>query len=105
MRDGADFVEVTRALVSMGAASRHAITIASRVFRGSNGRFPGLGRESVYITSFSRVRSQLAKRPSDEAIIASGQIAIAALPLLRQVPAGRHADVVPPPSTFTVTQT
>lgn len=105
MRDGADFVEVTRALARMGAPCRDAITIASRVFRGSNGRFPGLGRESVYITCFSRVRAHLDKHPGDEALLASGQIAIAAIPLLPQVPAGRHADVVPPPRTFTVTQT
>lgn len=104
MRDGADFVEVTRALALMGASCRDAVTIASRVFRGSNGRFPGLGRESVYITCFSRVRAHLEKHPRDEAILASGQIAIDALPLLGQVPGGRHADVVPPPSTFTVTQ-
>jgi hypothetical protein len=102
MRDGADFVEITRAIVAMRASPRDAITIASRVFRGSNGRFPGLGRESVYITSFSRVRAHLAKHPSDEAILASGQIAIAALP---QLPAGRHADVVPPPRTLTVSHT
>src|SRR5262249_24101913 len=61
MRDGADFVEVTRSLVALNASCRDAITIASRVFRGSNGRFPGLGRESVYITSFLRVRAHVAK--------------------------------------------
>ena len=105
MRDGADFVEVTRALATMGASCRDAIMIATRVFRGSNGRFPGLGRESVYITSFSRVRAHLAKHPADEVILASGQIAILALQLVRQLPAGRHADVVPPPRTLTVSQT
>ncbi len=104
MRAGADFIEVTRALVAMRASSRDAIMIASRVFRGSNGRFPGLGRESVYITSFARVRARLAKYPTDEAILASGQIAIASLPLVRQLP-GLHADVVPPPRMSTVSQT
>ena len=102
MRGGADFVEVARALARMGATSRDAIAIASRVFRGSNGRFPGLGRESVYITCFSRVRAHLREHPRDEAILASGQIAIAALPLLRQ--GGRHTDVEPPPKTLVVTQ-
>jgi len=104
MRSGADFVEVTRLLVRMGASSRDAIAIAARVFRGSNGRFPGLGRESVYITSFSRVESHLAKHPSDETVLASGQIAIAALPLLRQF-GTRHADVVVPSTKVEVTHT
>jgi hypothetical protein len=104
MRAGADFVDVVRALVAMRASPRDAVMIASRVFRGSNGRFPGLGRESVYITSFSRVRAHLTKHPADEAILASGQIAIASLPLVRQLP-GLHADVVPPPRMLTVSQT
>jgi hypothetical protein len=104
MRSGADFVEVTRALVAMGAPPRDAITIASRVFRGSNGRFPGLGRESVYITCFLRVRAHLAKHPGDEAVLASGQIAIAALPLVRHF-GGWHVGAVPPPSTVVDTHT
>jgi len=104
MRAGADFVEVARDLVAMGAPCRDAIRIASRVFRGSNGRFPGLGRESVYITCHSRVRAHLAKSPDDEAILASGQIAIAALPLVRHF-GGWHVDAVPPPSSAVETQT
>jgi hypothetical protein len=104
MRDGADFVDVTRSLADMGASCRDAITIASRVFRGSNGRFAGLGRESVYITSFLRVRAHLEKHPGDETILASGQIAVAALPRVRHF-GGWHVSAVPPPSLFVETQT
>ena len=104
MQGGADFVEVLRALVLVGAEPRDAVAIASRVFRGSNGTFPGLGRESVYITCYLRVRAHLERHPRDEAILASGQVAVAAIPLLRQLP-GKHASPVPPPSTATVWQT
>jgi hypothetical protein len=101
MQAGADYVEVLRALVATGADSRAAVTIASRVFRGSTGRFPGLGRESVYITCFLRVRAHLERSPRDEAILASGQIAVAALSRVRQF-AGKQASPEPPPASATV---
>ncbi len=85
MRAGADFAEVVRALTERGTRSSDAVQVAARVFRGSRGRTPGLGRESVYLTSFSRVRSHLAKHPHDERLIASGQVAVSALSALAQL--------------------
>ncbi len=97
MRGGADFVEVVRALAGDGVSSRDAVRIASRAFRGGNGQSPGLGRESVYITSFVRVRSA----PEAEAIIASGQVSLESVDALRQL-GGKHASPEPPPMTDTV---
>lgn len=82
MRQGADFVEVVGELRHTGAELEHALRIAARVFRGSDGTFPGLGRESVYLPALACVRAHLASRPRDEAILGCGRIATEALPLL-----------------------
>ena len=97
MQRGADFVEVLRMLLALGAEPREAVVIASRAFRGSDGRFPGLGRESVYITSFSRVRAELRRDPDAERLLACGQVAVAALPALRH--GSQHARPEPPPKS------
>ena len=57
--------------------------MAERAFRGGDGSSPGLGRERVYLESFVRVRAHLAAHPDDEAVLASGQIALEAIETLR----------------------
>ena len=94
MRAGADFVEVTRSL-SLTSTIPDAIAAASRVFRGSSGTSPGLGRESVYLTSFARVRAHLAKHPDDERALASGQVAVDAIAALRPL----FARIIAPDNT------
>jgi hypothetical protein len=92
MRGGADFVGCVHHLrKEHGQSAAAAVRIAERVFRGSDGRRPGLGREAVYLAAFAAVRAHLADHPEDEIVIASGQIAVAAAKALR----AHHA---PPPS-------
>jgi hypothetical protein len=100
MRAGADFVEVVRRLKDQGTDAAEARRIASRVFRGSDGTFPGLGRELAYLPALSHVRAHLAKHPRDEAVLGCGQVAVRALRDLhigglhaRPVPLGRSATV------------
>jgi hypothetical protein len=104
MRAGADFVEVVRALEDRGVPLREALRTASRVFRGSDGRFPGLGRESVYLASFLRVRARLRAEPAAERVLCSGQVAVSALRALSQL-GGKQASPEPPLTKATVWQT
>lgn len=84
MRAGAAFPDVARALVrDHGCSALDAVLVAERAFRGADGRAPGLGREIVYLESFVRVSAHLAERPDDEACLASGQVALDALAVLR----------------------
>jgi hypothetical protein len=43
---------------------------------------PGLGRERIYLEAFLRVKEHLAKMPTDEAILTSGQVSLDAIPTL-----------------------
>jgi hypothetical protein len=79
MRNGASFVEVVRELRAIGTDATRAVLFAERAFRGSSGDAPGLGRETIYLEAFVRVKRRLAKHPRDEAILSSGQIGVAAL--------------------------
>ncbi|MGO9838359.1 MAG: tyrosine/phenylalanine carboxypeptidase domain-containing protein [Polyangiaceae bacterium] len=84
MLAGASFTDVALLLVnSHGVDAPEAIVVAERVFRGSDGKRPGLGRERVYLESFLRVRDHLAANPNDEDVLASGQIAVDAIDTLR----------------------
>ena len=84
MEDGATFEDVVLRLArTHGASFEEAVVVAERVFRGSDGTFPGLGRERVYLPALLRVRAWLAKRPEDDAVLASGQIAVDAIDALR----------------------
>lgn len=84
MQDGATFVDVARWLShDCGATTDEAVAVAVRAFRGADGTRPGLGRERVYLPSFLRVRAHLAAHPDDEEILASGQVSLEAVPLLR----------------------
>ncbi len=85
MDAGASFVEGVRALVKdLGAPPGEAVAIAERIYRGGDGARAGLGRERVYIASFEAVREHLAEHPDDEDFLASGQIALEAIPTLRE---------------------
>lgn len=87
MRDGATFVDVARKLRALGMSTETAIIQAERAFRGSDGTRPGLGREAVYLEAFVRVKRHLQRHPRDEALLASGQISVDALPVLRPLAA------------------
>jgi len=84
MRRGSTFGETFRLLTRKhGLAAKEAIGIAERAFRGGSGHAPGLGRESVYLESFIRVREHLGGAPADEAILGSGQMSLAAIDAVR----------------------
>ncbi len=86
MDAGATFVECVRALRrEHDAAAAVAVTTAERVYRGGDGERPGLGRERVYLASFDAVRDHLAEHPEDEDVLTSGQVALEALPALREL--------------------
>jgi hypothetical protein len=84
MCDGAAFADVVHALArEHGFPPLRALHVAERVFRGGDGGRRGLGRERMYIGAFLRVRAHLSERPLDEAILMSGQVALAAIDRLR----------------------
>lgn len=83
MRSGADFGAVVRLLDrEHDLGSTDAVRVAERVFRGSDGTFAGLGRESVYLESFVRVRDLLEKQPEREHVLTSGQVSVDAAAVL-----------------------
>jgi hypothetical protein len=85
MSEGATFADVARHLVrGHGVAPAEAVIVTERVYRGSDGTFPGLGRERVYLPALLRVEACLAERPEDDAVLASGQIAVGAIDVLRE---------------------
>ncbi|HZU81623.1 MAG TPA: tyrosine/phenylalanine carboxypeptidase domain-containing protein [Polyangiaceae bacterium] len=84
MLGGASFADVTSLLVDAHAIDpADAVIAAERVFRGSDGTRPGLGRERVYLQAFVRVRAHLAAHPDDERVLEAGQIAVDAVEPLR----------------------
>ncbi|HEY1697664.1 MAG TPA: tyrosine/phenylalanine carboxypeptidase domain-containing protein [Polyangiaceae bacterium] len=84
MGAGGSFSDVAETLVrDHGLDAPHAVAVAERVFRGSDGKRPGLGRERVYLEAYVRVGAHLAKHPTDEEVMAAGQIAVHAAPVLR----------------------
>jgi hypothetical protein len=83
MRNGADFSEIVKILRNNhGRTVAQSIAIAERIFRGSDGTHPGLGRESIYIESFVRVSDHVTKFPEAERVLASGQVSIEAIAAL-----------------------
>jgi hypothetical protein len=85
MLDGASFADVSWALADThGFDAVEAVLVAERAFRGGDGVRPGLGRERVYLESFVRVRERFASHPEDEAVMASGQVAVDAVDALRR---------------------
>jgi hypothetical protein len=101
MDGGATFSDALGALVKEhGLPPNDAILVAERAFRGGDGTSPGLGRERIYLEAFLRVRDHLAKKPTDEGILTSGQVSLDAIavlgPLVRK---GRPTEPPPPPAT------
>jgi hypothetical protein len=89
MTTGACFDEVATTLVRELAIDPHqAVAVTERVFRGGDGRRPGLGRERVYLEAFVRVGAHLAAHPEDEDVLAAGQIAARAARVLRPLTSG-----------------
>jgi hypothetical protein len=84
MLEGASFSDVSQTLIEQhGLDAADAVVIAERAFRGGDGTYPGLGRERVYLESFVRVRGHLTLHPEDDAVLASGQVAVDAINALR----------------------
>ena len=78
VREGADLIETVRRLLGVGAEPEDAARIALRAHRGG-----GLARELVYVPAWLRVRAAVARDPSLESVLASGQISVAAAETLR----------------------
>ena len=86
MLDGASFADVAMSLVRQhGLDAADAVLVAERAFRGGDGAGPGLGRERVYLEGFVRVSAHLAAHPEDEAVMASGQVAVDAIAAVREL--------------------
>lgn len=99
MDGGARFHENVRALVrEHGLSIRDAVLVAERAYRGGDGTSPGLGRERIYLEAFLRVGEHLAKKPTDEGLLTSGQISIDAIPTI--APFVRKARTEPPPAAL-----
>jgi len=86
MLDGASFADVALLLVrTLGLDADDAVLVAERAFRGSDGAWPGLGRERIYLESFVRVAAHLAAHPEDEDVMASGQVAVDSIAAVRDL--------------------
>jgi hypothetical protein len=83
MDHGASFADALALLGGWGFAPADAVMMAERAYRGGTGESPGLGRERVYLEAYLRVRAHLAKKPTDEAVLSAGQVAIGATEILR----------------------
>jgi hypothetical protein len=84
MLHGAVFADTAMILKEAhGLDAADAIVVAERAFRGSDGSYPGLGRERVYLEAFVRVEAHLAKHPEDERLLEQGQVALDSLDALR----------------------
>ena len=98
MDGGATFADALSALVKEhGLSPSEAVLVAERAFRGGDGTSPGLGRERIYLEAYLRVGAHLAKKPTDEGILTSGQVSLDAIgvlgPLIRK---GRPTEPPPP---------
>jgi len=86
MLGGASFAEVAATLVGEhGVRVEDAVVCTERVFRGSDGQRPGLGRERVYLESFVLVRAHLATRPQDERVMEAGQVSVEAIDAMTEL--------------------
>jgi len=63
----------------LGLDAARGVAVAERVFRGSHGSSPGLGREHVYLEAFVRVRDRLDSAPDDERALSAGQVSLDAI--------------------------
>lgn len=102
MDGGATFADALSALVKEhGLTPSEGVLIAERAFRGGDGTSPGLGRERIYLEAYLRVGAHLAKKPTDEGILTSGQISLDAIavlgPLVRKARPTEPPPVMPTP--------
>ena len=88
VKRGANFVETVRLLRRLGTAIDPAIAISMRVHRGG-----GLAREIVYLTALARVTRHFAADPAAEDLLERGRIAVAAVPLLREIELAHAASL------------
>ncbi len=96
MDAGASFHDAASALVKEhGLDAREAVTVCERAFRGGDGTTPGLGRERIYLEAYLRVKEHLAAKAIDEVVLTSGQVSLAAIPVL--APYVRKARPTEPP--------
>lgn len=96
MDGGARFHDAVTAMVKEhGLGPREALLVAERAYRGGDGTSAGLGRERVYIESYVRIGDHLAKKPTDEGILTSGQVGLDSIPVL--APFVRKRTEPPPP--------
>ncbi len=103
MDGGARFNENVEALVKEhGLGVREAVLVAERAYRGGDGTTPGLGRERIYLEAFIRVGEHLAKRPTDEGILTSGQISVDAIPTIAPFVQKRGARGTEPPPAISL---
>lgn len=97
MTGGATFADVATALVREHELDPlHAVVVCERVFRGGNGTGPGLGRERVYLESLVQVGAHLGAHPDDEAVLATGQVAVGAVETLRAFTWGSRRTATSP---------
>ena len=84
MLGGASFADVASTLVDAhGLDAAEASSSPSARSAAATETAPGLGRERVYLESLVRVRRHLEAHPHDDAILASGQVAVDAIDALR----------------------
>jgi hypothetical protein len=80
VREGADWIQTTRRLISRGAPIEQAAAIASRVHRAE-----GLAREIVYLPALCRVRRAIFGESHVEDWLANGRLSLDAIARLRRV--------------------
>lgn len=98
MDGGARFSENVTALIKEhGLGVREAVLVAERAYRGGDGTTPGLGRERIYLEAFIRVSEHLAKKPTNEGILTSGQISVDAIPTVAPFVRRSRPTEPPPP--------
>lgn len=99
MDSGAGFADAVTALIKEhGVSPREAVHVTERAFRGGDGSTPGLGRERIYLEAFLRVGNHLAKKPTDEGILTSGQVSLDAISTLMPfIKKPRQTEPPPPP--------
>ncbi|NUQ73263.1 MAG: DUF1704 domain-containing protein [Polyangiaceae bacterium] len=77
VEERADFPDVSRMLVDLGANIPAALRIAARVCRGG-----GLAREAVYLPALLRVEAAIEAEPDIDHVLASGRVAVPSASIL-----------------------
>jgi hypothetical protein len=89
MLHGASFADTAQILKEAhGLDPADAVLVAERAFRGSDGTFPGLGRERVYMEGLLRVENHFGEHPEDEEWLEQGQVSLDAVAAFRAAAKG-----------------